>query len=71
MASHMVLSREDYGMNIDCESAYAGTIESVNVIILHSSQGMWLRVAKMDILKNFNFYWIGKPLSFIKFQNKT
>ena len=55
MASHMFLSREDYGMNTDCESTCTGTIKSVNVIILHNSQKIWLRVAKTDISKKFNF----------------
>lgn len=51
MASRMFLCREDYGMNIDGESTYSGTIESVNVIILLSSWKMRLGVAKMDICK--------------------
>lgn len=55
MASHMFLSREDYGMNTDCESTCAGTIESVNVIILYNSQKRCLRVAKMDISKIISF----------------
>lgn len=63
MASRMFLWREDYGMNIDGESIYSGTIESVNVIILLSSWKMRLGVAKMDICKKIQFYLIGIPFT--------
>lgn len=55
MASYTFLSKEDYVKYIDHEFIYAGTVESVSMIILHSSQKMCLRIVKMDIKKKVNF----------------
>lgn len=49
MASYTFLSKEDYVKYIDHEFIYAGTVESVSMIILHSNQNMCLRIVKMDI----------------------